>query len=263
MFKIIPSVALLSLLNVSAVIADTSIFAKSTHEGSSESGVIYIQGNKVGFVKESEQGLQGFFDSQRKAVMVFDHEQKTYMEITEAFGKQMADTMGAMSKMLESATANMTPEQRQAVAGMMGGMMPQTPSVTAQVQYSLRDSGQSRDVNGIKCSVKAVYKGESKEGDACLASLSAAAIDAADYQTLKQLSQFGSSLAESLPFAKEYAGSASLFEQNKGFPVEINSRTYNMQVQKISQTVPANVFNIPAGYQKTDPMRQLGQFGLK
>ncbi len=263
MFKILSSAVLLSLLQAAPVIADTSIFAKSVHDGSSEAGVIYIQAGKVGFVKESEQGLQGFFDSQRKTVVVFDHEKKTYMEITEAFGQQMADTMGAMSKMLGNATANMTPEQRQAVAGMMGGMMPETPSVAAQAQYSLRDSGQSGAVNGIKCSINVIYKGKSKEGDVCLASLSAATIDASDYQTLKQLSQFGSSLAGSLPFAKEYAGSAGLFEQSKGLPVEINSSKYNMQVQKISQTVPANVFNIPAGYQKTDPMGQLGQFGMK
>ena len=259
MFKIISLAILSSGLIASTAVADTSIFAQSTHEGVSESGVVYIQNGKAGFTQKQAQGLEGFFDSQRKTLVVFDHEKKTYMEITEAYGKQMADTMGAMTRMLESVTAGMTAEQRQAMTGVMGRMIPQTPPPESkQKQYSVRDSGQSREVNSIQCTVKAVYKGQSKEADVCIASPSATTISNADYQTLKQLSQFGANLAESLPFAKDYAGTSALLEETRGIPVEVNAKDYTVQVQKITQSVPAKLFKIPAGYQKTDPMSQLG-----
>ncbi len=202
------------------------------------------------------------FDADAQVLRVLRHGDRTYVEIDEAFAERLSSKVAEAQKMMEAQLAKMPPEQRAMMEKMMqGGALP-FPKPGAKKDrppLEARATGEADTVDGTPCSLFRLRRGAEEKGDVCVASWSAVGASPEDIAVLKKLGAFQAKMTKS--FAGSMPGAEQpfeLLERVDGFPLRtrrvaggaVESETFFEDVTKTD--VPADVFEIPAGYTRKD-----------
>ena len=195
------------------------------------------------------------FDATRQVVDIISPDTKTYMEITKAQIEQMT---AQAQQMMQTAMANMPPEQRAQMEAMMRGRG--MGSMMAAVKTTYHKTGTDH-VGRWTCDKYEGFQNEKKVTDLCTVDPNAIGLAAADVQTLNQLVEFFKSLSPA---------SATMFEighgESQGFsgiPVRTSTSTAGRSVTSeltdvVRENLPDALFQIPAGYQEQPFMGGMG-----
>lgn len=229
--------AALALCCVAAVPARAGVTL--TLEGKGGRTVIAVEGSKARVEHEGQDGrTASIFDGERRTLLILDHAEQTYLEMTEADLKVMSDRM-------KQAMAAMPPEQRQAMQGVAAGKGRKT-------QY--QSLGRGEKVAGHACTWYRQQVGGRPAGEGCYIPWRAGVLDPKDFAPFVKMSEIVSSMAEAVGGPQDVARE---IQDAPGFPaiaVEVSpdgAREEERLVEIVRGAVPADRFRPPAAYRKT------------
>jgi hypothetical protein len=206
--------------------------------------------------------LEGDGDSQmalfrNQALYAVDPKSKTYRVIDKPAADRMATQMSEGKKMLEAQMAGMTPEQRARMQEMMakmgGGGLPGMPGAKPQ-QRSLKNTGRTETVAGIKCTIWEVTVDGQKDQEQCAAP--AGSLPGGDeiMKVYREISTLMSSFTASLSSGSDSFQPWNDMEKINGIPIlarefEGGKATSEMRMTVVrKESVPGAKFEVPAGF---------------
>jgi hypothetical protein len=182
-------------------------------------------------------------------IVNIDHQKKQYSEITIAEIQEVGKSMAAQ---MEQQMANMPPQVREKMAGMMGGAMGDATLT----------KGEAKTVAGYPCQSWTLALGATWSQETCNSTALTPPFDPANFQKLA---------AVSIPMMQGMEKVFQKMAQIQG--LSLSQRTsMNMMGRKTDTTreatevkkgaIAADVFAIPAGYQQVEsPMKKMGRPG--
>jgi hypothetical protein len=199
----------------------------------------------------SDDRPDAIFNPAEGSMTVFDHSRRTFTRITRDQLEQMVKMLGgAMKEMMDQAMANIPPEMRDKMKGMMA--MPTMPG--AGEPTTTVDTGQTATVAGRSCRVFRTMVGTRVTAEDCLAEPTAFNLPAADRATLEgamtMMKQFLeavsqgplSGMARSLPFRD---GKVPL----RHTTIESDGARSTSELDSVTQVnAGPDAFGIPSGY---------------
>ena len=233
---------ILLLCNASAAFADLTMDL-------SDGGRAQVSDGRVAF---GTKGNYVLFEPGKESFILVNDSEKTYMEVPQDFAKQMADMMAAQ---MEKMMAEIPPEQREMFKKTMKGMV---PGQQQPVQRTTRPTGNESTVAGFDCSeLEVTTPGRGADELICVATADELDISDDDYAALigamkamAQMAQMGNK-----------GVSPMNFDDIGGIPI----RTQGSNGKKISElvglsndSIPADRFEVPAGYRETSIEAMLG-----
>lgn len=227
--------------------ADSVLVFQGTGLSSHE---IAIAGGRVAM---QQAGQQVIFDSQRQTLAVLQPAEKRYVLIDEAGARQMGATATGLMQGLESALAQLPPEQRAQLQGAMGQMGAEPASLVPTL--SMNDSGRSSQVGGRRCRIWQTLVNGRLETEQCLVARSSLGLPAEDSRTLDAFVGFTERMAATMgPLGGMVAELKNLRDQ---FPVQTTEfagkrRLVRELAVQSHARLPAARFEIPAGYQRQE-----------
>lgn len=206
------------------------------------------------------------FDGTKQVMTSIDPQKKVYSEITEADIERMAAQVAPAMAQLQQMMANMTPEQRakmEAVRGRLGGA---TGAIAPPVKTAYKKVG-TDTVGKWKCDKYDGFKGTEKVSEVCTVDPAVLGFAPADFEVSKQMAAFFKKMIPQMAeqMAKEAFTVGTIEEQGfSGVPVrQITTIAGRQTVTEITeasrQNFPDAVFQVPAGFQKTDMFGALGR----
>lgn len=165
-------------------------------------------------IRMSQQGQPEWmlYTDKDKTLYVVDDGSKSYQKVTPETAAQLGQKIDAIKKQFEEQLANIPPQQRE----MMKGMMPKMPSFAQQTEYRVEKSGKARKVGQYDCQPYTVYEDDKPSETLCLASIKDVGVSKADFALFKNMGETMSGLA-----AQFGAGSmAAVMDKIDGIPVE-------------------------------------------
>ena len=244
---------------------------KTTSGGTSRTNQIQIEHTRMRAESSEATGGQRvmIFDGTKQVLMMIDTDKKTYSEMTEADVEKIGAQMSAATAQLQQAMANMTPEQRammESARGRMGAAMAGMAGAAAPAKIHYRKTG-TDTVGKWKCDKYEGFRGEEKTSEVCTVDPRVLGFAASDFEVTQQMAAFFKKMipqmAEQMARQAFTVGSAE--EQGfSGVPVRqtttVAGRQTISEITEISrQSFPDSVFQVPAGYQKTDLMGGRGR----
>ena len=193
------------------------------------------------------------FDGAKQVMMLIDESRKTYVEMTKADVDALAGQMSGMMAQLQEQMKNMPPEQRAQMEAMMkgrGAAMPGTGA--AKTQYKKAGTG---TVGKWTCDKYEGYSGDKKVSEMCTVDPKVLGFALTDFDVSKEMAEFFKKIVPAGANEMFSVGSAEL--GFSGVPVRtertVGSQTITTEMTDVSrQSFPDSVFQVPAGYQKTD-----------
>ncbi len=192
------------------------------------------------------------FDPKTKTLTVLDAEQKVYMEITEQAATQMRSSMQAMHEEMranmEEEMKELSEQEREAIKQMMaeagGSVKDNRPPLR------IEKTGQKQTVREFPCELINVYRGDQKVQELCVTSPTELGLTQDEFQAVRSL------LAAFQQMAPD-EDSALLAVEN--IPVRVkdyeDGEETVIELKKVvKETLNADLFAIPAGYSKEDPL---------
>ncbi|MDQ7074583.1 MAG: DUF4412 domain-containing protein [Gammaproteobacteria bacterium] len=184
---------------------------------------------------------------------MLQHNKKSYVRMNE---KRMAAQMGMVENMRKQMMArmqSMPAEQRAMIESRMASMG--LPSMQALDKKSTTESseikktGKWHTINGFKCQIIEIYRGNKQISEACIADAKGLKISQADFDTLMSLFDFSQKMAKKA--GKAGAIMNDPLAASGGIPVQ-SKNLLKESVQTISsvstQTLQSSKFQIPADY---------------
>ncbi|MBX7186703.1 MAG: DUF4412 domain-containing protein [Vicinamibacteria bacterium] len=241
----IRSVAVLALsaLALSASAEDLTITFKSS-DGST---------NTHYFTKDRIRMNNGRTDTMLEfttgKIVNIDNQKKEYSEITIA---EIDEAMKAMSAQMEQAMANVPPQMREKMAGMMGG-------AAAEVTVT---KGATRTIAGYSCQEWNIAMGKNVTQETCNSTALTPPFDPANFQKLSRIS---------VPMMQGMDKMFKKMAEIQGISL-MHHTAINMMGRKTDTTseateikkgpIGADAFAIPAGYKLVEsPMKKMGRSG--
>lgn len=202
------------------------------------------------------------FDAKAEVLRILRHGERTYLEIDREFAAGLAAKMAEAQRLMEAQLAKMPPDQRAMMEKMMksGALpFPKPGETKKRAPLEAKATGESETVNGTPCTVYALRRAGELKGDVCVASWDAIGITPSDVEVVKKLGTFQGRMTEA--FAGSMPGAEQPFElldRVDGFPLrtrrteagKVVSETFFEDIVKTD--VPADTFEIPAGYTKKE-----------
>lgn len=244
---------------------------KTTSGGTSTTNQIQIEHTRMRAESSGATGGQMvmIFDGTKQVLTYIDTNKKTYSELTEADVEKMGAQMSGAMAQLQQAMANMTPEQRAAMESMkgrLGGAMTGMAGMAAPAKIQYHKAG-TDTVGKWTCDKYEGFKGTEKTSEVCTVDPKVLGFAATDFEVTKQMAAFFKKMIGPLAeqMAKEAFTVGSAEEQGfSGVPVRqtttVAGRQTVSEITEVSRhTFPDSVFQVPAGYQKTDMMGGRGR----
>lgn len=239
-----------------AFAADGVLIAQKTTTGTSTSTTeIQVERSRM----RAEATVNGeqqviVFDGAAQVAYIIMPAKKSYMELTKAQVDQMGGMMQGMMAQMQAQMANLPPEQRAQMEGMMRGRgMGMAMGGGAAERTSYKRTGTDR-VGKWACDTYEGYRNGQKVSELCTASPTVLGFTAADFAVTEQLAAFIGGL---LPEAGEQVSAIGRggADGYTGFPIRsvVTSmgRTTTSEVTDIRrQTFADSVFAVPQGFQK-------------
>jgi hypothetical protein len=276
MIKNIAFASALFVLTGTAQAADGLLIVQKTSSGGGAPQTNQIQIENKRMRAESSGATGGktvvMFDAGKEVLTMVDADKKTYSEITkadvDALGAQMAGAQSQISAamaQMEQQLKNMPPEQRAQVEAMMKGRMGgagRSGAAAGAPKIQYRRAG-TATVGKWTCDKYDGFEGEQKTAEVCTVDPKALGFAAADFEVTKQLMAFFKKLMPQM--ANQMFSIGTPEEQGfSGVPVRqmmtVGGRQVTTEISEVSrQTFADSVFQVPAGFQKTDFMGGRGR----
>lgn len=244
-----PPVLVLSLCLPATALADAKINYRSIEgDGGSMQSLLIGQGH---IRSDADVSTSVIFDTAGRTMTVIDHGRREYTKIGQAEMQQMNAALGQAMQQMEQALANVPPEMREQMKGMMGGAI---PGMGGEPMVKVEDTGRSDTVAGYRCSVYRTQMQGRTINESCMGDLSVldelsasdrATLDAAMAMTREMVEQFASGpmaqFADMTPFK---AGMVPLRVTDMSNGGRNTSEFAGVE----SGPLPGDAFEIPAGY---------------
>jgi hypothetical protein len=263
--QFVRSAALLAGSLLLATAAQAGVYLESTDQqlGATEKPSVSKMWFDSGRMRTERQEADG--DSQvvvfkDQALYMLDPKSKSYRMVDKATAQRLGGQIAEAKKKMEERMASMPPEQRQkmqemmakmgggAAAGLMGGKTP---------ERTVKNTGRTETVAGIKCTIWEAIQDGKKEEELCSAPPSSLPGGDEIMKTFRDISSMLSSFTQSLG-----AGSRNEpwhdMEKINGVPILTRDfadgkPTSEMRLTSVKkESVAGTSFEVPAGYtQKT------------
>ena len=241
---------LLALIPTSAI-ADAKINYR-TIEGNGGAMQSLLIGN--GRVR-SDDGAQTsvIFDAGTRAMIVIDHDRREYTKIGQAEMQQMGAALSQAMQQMEQALANVPPEMREQMKGMMGGAM---TGLGNEPLVTVENTGRTETVAGHACTVYRTIMQGRTINESCMGELSALGeLSAADRATLDAAMSMMREMVEQLT-SGPLAQFASLTPFKAGrVPLRITDMSAGgrntSEFAGVENTaLPSDAFDVPTNYKE-------------
>jgi hypothetical protein len=243
--------AALCVLFTSAYAANGVVISmKSTKGASTTMTQIQLDANHMRTEMAGRTGGQNgvVFDGDKQTMYIIDDSKKTYSEIT----KEDLDRVKAQ---MQGAMAQLTPEQRAQIEGMMRGRAARgMPAMGGAAPKPTFKKVGTDKVGKWTCDKYEGYEGDKKTSEVCTVPPTALGLTASDFDVTKQFAKFFSGIMPQM--ANNVFSLGSL--EDRGFVgVPIRSISYGadggvndtMELTDIShQNIPDSTFAPPAGF---------------
>ena len=195
-----------------------------------------------------------------QAMYMVDSKARSYRVMDKTTAEQMGAQVANAKKQMEARMAAMPPEQRKKMEEMMAkmgkgapGMLPGAPKAP---QRTLRNSGRTETVAGIKCTIWEAFEDGKKDQELCSAPASALPGGDDVVKTFRDISTMLSSFTESL--GSNRADNQPWHDMDKINGVPILTRDFEdgkaaseMRLTLVrKESVPGASFEVPAGYKE-------------
>jgi hypothetical protein len=194
-----------------------------------------------------------------QAMYMLDSKTKTYRVIDKSTAEQMSAQLANAKKQMEARMAAMPPEQRKKMEEMMaklgkGGAAGMMPGAPKPPQRTLKNSGRSETVAGIKCTIWEAYEDGKKDEELCAAAPGALPGGDDVMKTFRDISTMMSSFTESLGSGRADNQPWHDMDKINGVPIltrdfDDGKPTSEMRMTVVrKESVPGASFEVPAGY---------------
>lgn len=213
----------------------------------------YVQDGRIAITQDRMDGHM-FFDQQSQTITIVDHAQKSFVVLDEAKIERAvgmaSSVMGAMSSAMES-IKSLPEEQRAAAESLLKSMGLGTPQ--APQKNTVTATGSSRDVNGVRCAIYSVNKGQTQISEACIASRKDTGIASGDWQTILSMRNMWMKYAErATPILERFgAGLPDMTAvEVEGLPIMVTrAGKPQMVIRRVAAArAPVELMQIPSGY---------------
>lgn len=204
------------------------------------------------------------FDGTKEVMTILYPDTKTYSEMTKAdvekLGAQMSDAMAQLEKM----RANISPEQRARIEAALKGRGAASPTAGVAPKIQYKRAGTDK-VGKWTCDKYEGFEGATKVSEVCTVDPKVLGFAPGDFEIARQLAAFFKKMAPQASNQNQTFTIGSLEDQGyTGLPVRhsmtIAGRQTTTEITEVSrQTFPDSLFQVPAGYQKTDFMGGRGR----
>ncbi len=210
-----------------------------------------------------EKSNEMIFDGGSKAMVVLDHERKSYFQIDEKSVAEISAKLDAAMAEMEAQLANMPPAQRAMMENMMKGKMPQGGQ--ERPESTIVRTGKFDTISGYKAERVDVQSSDGKSQELWVAPWSALGgseevVDAFSGMSSlfnEMLGAFSQGPMAGMFSQRMQSGWMDKLKELDGFPVA--SKTFDQAGKLVSETmlsnieereIPASEFNVPKGYKQ-------------
>lgn len=238
-------------LPAAAALADARIEYRATEGGGSSMQAMLIGHGKLRTDADAETSV--ILDPGTDTMIVLNHGEREYMRMGRAEMKQMAETVNQAMAQMEAALANVPPEMREQMKGMIGGAI---PGAGGEAMVSMADTGERDTVAGHDCRIYRTQLQGKTVNEACMGSTSVLSeLSAADRQTLERALAMTQSMVEQLatgPMAQfvDMAPFKAGLVPLRVTDVEGGRRSTSEFAGVDDAPLPADLFAIPSGYRE-------------
>jgi len=177
----------------SASLADTTLTFSS--EGDSLPQTIAIGSGKLRIDSTGESTWM-LYDLAQNAMYMVDDAKQQYYRIDQSQIEQLGQSLGNLTSQLDSALANLPPEQRAAAMAMMKDMLPGNQQKSAAPMIDVRATGKTDKVADIACSVHETWVAEQRKNEVCVADSDALDLSREDERTMRGMAQLMQELVD-------------------------------------------------------------------
>ena len=253
------------LLLSSTVVAASSLHAGTVLETTTRDlsqntttlATTQVQSGKIRMESNDHDGFAVFRDD---TLFVINTRDKNYVELDRATIKRMADTLNPALKQLQERVAEMSPEQRAQIEGMLGGSL---PDLEKPAQQEVRRTGRSGKVLQYACEYVEVLEKSAVTDELCVAAPASLSGGEELMTAATRMSQLIQDIFKDLdaPWLKQSLDrQLQNYDKLGGVPVaakhfdngKVVSETTLKSINK--RSVPENAFDVPAGYVRRDMM---------
>jgi len=216
----------------------------------------YAQDGRMRVEQASGESLMIFKDD---VIYNVSPKDKTYVALDRAAIKRMADQLAPAMKQMQEQLANMPPEQRAQMEKMMGGRM---AGMMDEKPQEIRRTGRAGKAAGHACTYVEVHEGGVLSDEFCVVAASAMKGSQDLLIAAKKVSALMQEMLSALnaPWLKQIADRQANYEKIGGVPVLTRhfvdgAPVYESTLKALrSETLPATLFDVPAGFTKREMM---------
>jgi hypothetical protein len=211
--------------------------------------VVLVQDGNV----RVNSGRSGAMLLKGSTIYVIDDKRKSYRELDKATMQGYANQANAAMAQMQDRMAKMSPKQREMMEKMMGGNMAGLGAPPKKKVYSARDTGKNDTVEGRKCRIWQMLRDGEVYEEGCVVPFSSLPGKEDFQKTFKNLAEAFEGLAAAAP----NAGSETARSAVNGYPVRVRPiengvprGTETVLKSWTEESIPAAMFEVPAGYKK-------------
>ncbi len=252
--------ALILFAGAGAALADATLTYQSPRTGSS---TVMIHNGMVRMTTPQPGGggsSVSIFDSHKGRFIVLDEARRSYIAMDKATiseqAKRMKEMQAQMMAQMRERMKDMPAEQRQMMEQQMAQFEEGRSRPMPKVE--IRKTGKTEVVNGFRCTVYQSYIDGKPASEACVADPKSLGLSPQDYQAIKDMFAFMADMAQTVSGSQGRTPQG--FEEVPGLPVRTRAPGGETMELKRVETRPLDdqLFRIPAGYQKAQPMQGFG-----
>jgi hypothetical protein len=223
--------------------------------GASPPSTLFIEGAKMRADDTGGKDHAVIIDAASKRVLMINHQDHSYTEMTEEDRKRLRDRLATMRAQMQERMKTMPPEQRKRVEDMMAGMGG-AGATAPKIEVKFEKMGAKKTINGFACEMyRMLENGQLREED-CISPWSASVVQKSDFAALRK---FGEEMAKDLGGA---AGNNPMLERMDRYPgipisrVSIDAagkRGEEEQLKSVKRgAIASDRFELPSGYTKKE-----------
>lgn len=244
-------IALALALPATPVLGDARINYRATEGGGASMQSLLIGHGRIRSDADAQTSV--LFDAAGGHMTVIDHGQREYTRIGRAEMEQMGAALGQAMAQMEQALANVPPEMREQMRGMMGGAL---PGMGGEPMVQMENSGQRDRVAGHACTIYRTRMQGRVVNESCMSSADILAdLSAADRATLEAAMRMMQDILEQLA-SGPLAQFADMTPFRDGLvPLRVTeldggTRRTSEFAGIDSSALPGDLFEVPAGYRE-------------
>lgn len=219
------------------VLADTTL--TYTDQANKSTMRYYIAAGQVR-MEDSENDTTMLYQAATDTLTIINTEEREYSVLDPAARAELKKKMSAAMAEMKAKLADMPPEARQMMQGMMGGLM-------NSVKPSVQKTGQQQTVGGYDCSIVKIMIGGEVATELCIASADEVGVSTADYQAMQKMGASMQQMAEAV--LQGLGADFSAMGELGGVAVSIRDDDGQALLTSVSDSaIPAATFQVPAGY---------------